>query len=454
MKTKSTQVDLLHGPIMKSLIIFMIPIVISNVFQQLYNAVDTAIVGNYLGEHSLAAIGSVAAVFEMLIFFCNSLSSGFSIVCGRSFGSGDADKMKQSVAASLVIGLLTTAVLTLLAVFGLRPLLQLINTPAEIIDEALIYIRIIGLGLIVTFSYNLCSNMLRAIGDSIMPLVFLIISSLLNIFLDILFITTFKMGVAGAAFATVLAQLVSTVLCVIYILRRTQILIPEGRHFRYDAELYKDVGGQGYAMALMGSIVSVGSIILQSGINSLGTEIIAGHVAARKIYMFGNMPFTSMSQAVSTFISQNKGANQGDRILRAMRDAYIYDFVLAAVVSVFFFTCAPTLVRLISGSTNPVIINNGSKMLYIVGPFYAVLGVLMQTRFALQGIGSKLIPMISSVIELIGKILFVAVFIPRFQYDAVVWCEPLIWVVMTIQLLYAFNTNSYIREIRQGLKNA
>ena len=296
--------------------------------------------------------------------------------------------------------------------------------------------------------------MLRAIGDSIMPLVFLIISSLLNIFLDILFITTFKMGVAGAAFATVLAQLVSTVLCVIYILRRTQILIPEGRHFRYDAELYKDVGGQGYAMALMGSIVSVGSIILQSGINSLGTEIIAGHVAARKIYMFGNMPFTSMSQAVSTFISQNKGANQGDRILRAMRDAYIYDFVLAAVVSVFFFTCAPSLVRLISGSTNPVIINNGSKMLYIVGPFYAVLGVLMQTRFALQGIGSKLIPMISSVIELIGKILFVAVFIPRFQYDAVVWCEPLIWVVMTIQLLYAFNTNSYIREIRQGLKNA
>ena len=168
-----------------------------------------------------------------------------------------------------MIGLLTTAVLTLLAVFGLRPLLQLINTPAEIIDEALIYIRIIGLGLIVTFSYNLCSNMLRAIGDSIMPLVFLIISSLLNIFLDILFITTFKMGVAGAAFATVLAQLVSTVLCVIYILRRTQILIPEARHFRYDAELYKDVGGQGYAMALMGSIVSVGSIILQSGINFL-----------------------------------------------------------------------------------------------------------------------------------------------------------------------------------------
>ncbi len=449
MKNKSTQVDLLHGPIMKSMIIFMIPILISNVFQQLYNAVDTAIVGNYLGDNSLAAIGSVAAVFEMMVFFCNSLGSGFAIVCGRSFGSGDEDRMKQSVAASLFIGLGTCIVITLIAMVGLAPLLKLINTPENIFAEAYTYIRIIALGLIVTFSYNLCSNMLRAIGDSVMPLVFLIISSLLNIVLDIMFITVFHMGVAGAAIATVIAQGVSTILCLIYIFNKTKILIPEARHFKYNAELYKDVSGQGYAMALMGSIVSVGSIILQSGINSLGSTIIAGHVAARKLYMFGNMPFTSMSQAVSTFISQNKGANQGKRILKAMRSAYLYDFVLAAVVSVFFFTLAPTMVHLISGSTNPVIISNGSKMLYIVGPFYAVLGVLMQTRFALQGIGSKLIPMISSIIELIGKILFVAIFIPKFQYDAVVWCEPLIWVVMTAQLLYAFNTNPYIKSIRK-----
>jgi len=449
MKNKSTQVDLLHGPIMKSMIIFMIPILISNIFQQLYNAVDTAIVGNYLGDNSLAAIGSVAAVFEMMVFFCNSLGSGFAIVCGRSFGSGDEDRMKQSVAASLLIGFGTCILITFIAMVGLAPLLKLINTPDNIFAEAYTYIRIIALGLVVTFSYNLCSNMLRAIGDSVMPLVFLIISSLLNIVLDIMFITVFHMGVAGAAIATVIAQGVSTILCLIYIVNKTKILIPEGRHFKYNAELYKDVSGQGYAMALMGSIVSVGSIILQSGINSLGSTIIAGHVAARKLYMFGNMPFTSMSQAVSTFISQNKGANQGKRILKAMRSAYIYDVVLAAVVSVFFFTMAPTLVHLISGSTNPVIINNGSKMLYIVGPFYAVLGVLMQTRFALQGIGSKLIPMISSVIELIGKILFVAIFIPKFQYDAVVWCEPLIWVVMTAQLLYSFNTNPYIKSIKQ-----
>ena len=161
-----------------------------------------------------------------------------------------------------------------------------------------------------------------------------------------------------------------------------------------------------------------------------------------------------MSVAVSAFISQNKGAGQGERILRAMRDVYIYDFVMAAIVSSILFLTAPKLVGMISGSTNPVIINNGSKMLYIVGPFYAVLGVLIQTRFALQGIGSKIIPMISSVIELVGKILFVYIFIPKFQYNAVVWCEPLIWVAMTAQLLYAFNTNAYIKQVRAEMKQA
>ncbi|MBE6121805.1 MAG: MATE family efflux transporter [Erysipelotrichaceae bacterium] len=451
---RRTQVDLLHGPIMKSLVLFMIPIVISNIFQQFYNAVDTAIVGNFLGETSLAAIGSCSAVFEMLVNFSMSLGNGFSIVCGRSFGSGDEDTMKKSVAGAMMIGFVTCIVISLLSVFALKPLLQLIHTPAAVIDESYSYIRVIGLGIIVMFSYNLCSGMLRAIGNSVMPLVFLIISSLLNIVLDILLITAFNMGVVGAAVATVIAQGVSVVLCVIYILTRTRILVPEARHFKIESHLMKDLAGQGFSMAAMGSIVSVGSIILQSGINSLGTEIIAGHVAARKIYAICNLPFISMGVAISTFISQNRGAGQGDRILTAMRDAYIYDIALAFIVSLILFPLAPTFVRLISGSSNPVILNNGAKMLRIVGPFYAVLGVLMQTRFALQGLGSKLIPLISSVIELIGKILFVTIFIPRFAYDAVVWCEPLIWVAMTAQLLYAFNTNPFVKETRRNLRAA
>lgn len=453
--TKRAQgtVDLLHGPILQSLILFMIPVMISNIFQQLYNAVDTAIVGNYLGENSLAAIGASASIFEMLVGFSMNMGNGFAIVCGRSFGSGDEDMMKRSVAGTIKIGVISCIVMTIIAVIGLRPLLELINTPASILEESLSYIMIIGLGITVMFTYNTCSALLRSIGNSVMPLVFLVISSLLNIVLDILFITSFGWGVVGAAIATVIAQGVSAVLCIIYMLKKTRILIPSKKHFKTDVPLYKDLAGQAYSMAVMGSIVSVGSIILQSGINGLGTTIIAGHVAARKIYAIGNLPFISMSAAISAFIAANKGANQGDRILKAMRSAFIYDALMAVVVSAIFWTMAPTFVVWISGSNNPTIIDNASRFLYVVAPFYAVLGVLIQTRFGLQAVGSKIMPLFSSVIEFIGKVLFVYFLIPVFQYEAVIWCEPIIWCVMTAYLLVAFYTNPYIRSIRKDMHN-
>lgn len=443
-------VDLIHGPIMKSLIVFMIPILISNAFQQLYNAVDTAIVGNYLGETSLAAIGACSSVFEMIVSFAMSLGTGFSLVAARAYGSQDHDRIRRTVAASIVIGLLTSLVITLISIFGLKPLLQLINTPADILMESYAYIRIIGTWIIVMFAYNLCAAMLRAIGNSVVPLVFLVFSSLLNIFLDIFCITTLHMGVAGAAAATVVSQAVSAVLCILYMLLKTKILIPTKEDFRFDKEIYGDVAGQGFAMALMGSIVSIGSIILQSGINSLGEMIIAGHVAGRKIYAICNLPFMSMAFAVSTFISQNKGADNGPRILEGIRKSVLYQVIMAAAMTVFLLLSARTMVHWISGSTNPVILNNGSKLLYIVGPFYAVLGILITIRMALQGIGAKLIPVISSVIECIGKILFTALLIPRFGYNAVVWCEPLIWCAMCLQLLWSWYHNPYVRQIRHA----
>lgn len=452
MSTKSakTKIDLLHGPILKNLVLFMIPIFISQAFQQLYNAVDTAIVGNVLGENSLAAIGAGASIFELLVGFSMSLANGFSIVIARAYGSKQDQKMKQAIAGSLIIGLFTTILLTILSLFILDPLLHLINTPDEIFAEALTYIRIIGMFVIVMFAYNLASGVLRSIGDSVMPLVFLIISSVLNIFLDYAFMAWCGMGVGGAAIATVISQGVSAVLSIIYIFRKEPELVPSKEDFKVDTEMLLDLAGQGYSMAFMGSIVSVGSIILQSGINSLGTDIIAGHIAARKVYAIMNLPFISMATAVSTFISQNRGANQGNRILQAMKDAFIFDFAAAAVVSIFLWLTAPSLVHLISGSTNSVILNNGSNFLYVVGPFYAVLGILMQTRFALQGLGSKLIPLISSVIECVGKILFTFFLIPRFGYTAVIWCEPIIWCVMTVQLLISFFRNEYVKSIRKA----
>lgn len=452
MKKKSVfgSVDLLNGPILPALVMFMVPIFISYLFQQLYNAVDTALVGNILGTSSLAAVGSCASVFEFMVGFMMSLGSGFAIVVARAFGSGDEVRMKRAVAISIVIGLLTTLVFTVFSIFGLRPLLILIDTPAEILDEAMSYIQIIGLGVIVMFLYNYASGILRSIGNSVMPLVFLVFSSLLNIFLDYAFMTWFHMGVAGASFATVVSQGVSAVGCIIYILKKEKRLVPSTKDFVFDKELTKDLAGQGYAMAFMGSIVSIGSIILQSGINGLGTEIIAGHVAARKAYAIMNLPFMAMSMAISTFVPQNKGSGQGKRILSAMKIAFIFDVVTAVVISIIMWFIAPWLISLISGSDSAVILNNGSRFLRVVAPFYAVLGILLQTRFALQGIGSKMLPLVSSVIACVGKIIFTFFLIPLFHYEAVIWCEPIIWCLMAVELLISFYTNPYIKEVRKA----
>jgi Na+-driven multidrug efflux pump len=271
-------------------------------------------------------------------------------------------------------------------------------------------------------------------------------NSVLNIILDLVFITQLNMGVQGAAVATVISQGTSVILCIVYMFKKTPLLLPKKEHFEVDKDLYKELLGQGFSMGFMSCIVSAGSVILQYGINNLGYLIIAGHTAARKLYMFFNMPFTAMALAISTFVSQNKGANQKDRIKKALRYAYIYDIVGAAIVTCIILLFGSSLVKLISGSSKEVVLHNGTLYLTIVGPFYAVLGILMQTRYALQGIGQKLLPLISSVIEFFGKIIFVIFLIPRFQYMAVIFCEPVIWCVMTVQLVYSFYHNPYIKN--------
>lgn len=439
-------IDLIHGPIFKSLILFALPLLVSNVFQQLYNTVDTMIVGHYLGDMSLAAIGSCASIYDLLVGFALGIGNGLAIVTARSYGSQDQTLLKKSVASSIVIGVIVSIVLTILGFIFLRLLLEVLNTPIEIIDEAYSYIVVIVLFIIIMFAYNLCAGLMRAIGNSIMPLIFLIISSVLNIGLDILFITQFQMGIMGAATATVISQGISVILCILYIVKKTRILLPEKKHFQRDRALYQELLGQGFSMGFMSCIVSAGSVILQYGINNLGYLIIAGHTAARKLYMFFNMPFIAMALGISTFVSQNKGANQKERIKKALKYAYLYDVIAAIVVTGIIFLFGTSLIQFISGSSERIVLENGALYLKIVGPFYAILGILMQTRYALQGIGEKLLPLISSVIELIGKVIFVFVFIPQFQYMAVIFCEPVIWCIMCIQLVYSFYQNSYIKN--------
>jgi len=446
-KTACTKdIDMINGPIFRSLIMFALPLLGSNIFQQLYNTVDTMIVGYVLGEKSLAAIGACAPIYELLVGFGLGIGNGLAIVTARSYGSGDMEQLKKSVAGSMVIGAGSSLVLTLIAQIMLYPLLQILDTPPEIIDEAYSYISTITLFIIVMFAYNLCAGLMRAIGNSFMPLMFLIMSSIFNIVLDFVFIAKLNMGVRGAAVATVISQGISVIFCIIYMLKKTRILIPEKRHFAVGADLYQELLGQGLSMGFMSSIVSAGSVILQYGINGLGYLTIASHTAARKLYTFANMPIIAMSMAFSTYASQNRGADRGDRIRTGMRVVYIYDTVAALVIVVIMCLAAPALVRLVSGSDEAVILENGARYLRYTSPFYGILGWLVATRNALQGLGQKLLPLVSSVIEFFGKIIFVVVFIPRFAYLAVIFCEPVIWCVMTAQLIYSFYTNPYIRE--------
>ncbi|MCR5273349.1 MAG: MATE family efflux transporter [Lachnospiraceae bacterium] len=446
---KTGSIDMINGPIFKSLIMFAIPVMISNIFQMLYNTMDVAIVGHVLGEESLSAIGACSTIYEVLVGFALGTGRGLAIVTARCYGERNIERLKQSVAGALIVGGATSISLTVIGRLALRSVMRLLNTPEEIFEESYSYVSLIILWIIVMFAYNLFSGLLQALGNSFMPLVFLVISSLTNIFLDYMFIARFKMGVQGAAVATVIAQGISAVLCFIYILKKEPVLIPKRKHFNIPKQMYIEIATQGYALAFMSSVVSLGSVILQSGINGLGAMVIAGHTAARKIMPFYNLPFNSVGMAMTTFCSQNRGANRGDRIIKAYRYVLTYCAVMACVIGVIAFVSSGYLVRIITGSDNPTIIGNATTYLRVEGPFTFFLGIIFACRNGLQGLGEKRLPIISSVIELIGKILFVIFLIPVFGYTAVIFCEPSIWVVMAIQLLIALKSNKYLQRFRK-----
>lgn len=438
--------DLTGGPILPSLASFALPLVVSLAFQQLYNAVDAVIVGHYLAEDSLAAIGSSAVLFELLVGFGNGFGNGLSIVAARAFGTGSAEALKKVVAASLILTAAVTVLVTAASRFCLMPALSALGTPDEILGEAFSYIDTITTFAAVMFAFNLLSGMLRATGDSFSPLVFLVVASVLNIALDVLFITRLGMGIRGAAVATVAAQGVSALLCLAFIARRARILIPEAAHFRAERRTVRELLGQGLSMALMGSLVSSGTVILQSAINSFGTMVIAGHLAARKIFSIVNIPLISLGTASSTFVSQNLGAGKPERIRAGVRLSIgIALSWAAALIATMRFTVRP-LVSFISGSENAELLEYGTSYMYFCIPFLLVLGGLFIARNSLQGLGSKVLPLISSVIELTGKVAFTALVVPRLGTWGIIICEPLIWCAMLAQLLFVLLRHPAMRR--------
>lgn len=431
MKTKT----LTEGTPWKQILLFSIPIFWGNVFQLLYSLVDTKIVGSTLGTEALAAVGSVSTLHTLMTGFLNGLTLGFSLITAMCFGAKNRKRLKKSFAAAISLGVLTTLALVLMLMIFLHPVLNLLHVPQAQFEMAYAYISVLIVGLFATLFYNLCANTLRAIGDALTPLIFLIVATVSNIGLDYLFILGFQMGVQGAAYATVLAQLLSVVLCLIRIFRKFPILHIQKEDFRFDRELMAEMYKSGLSMGLMSCLVGIGTILLQSAINTLGTTVIVAHTAARKVFELVSLPNSVLGSAMATYCGQNYGARRFDRIRQGIRASLIIAAVWAVVVFLICHTIEGKLIQFVASTTNPDVIYWGSTYLKVDMSFIVICGVIVILRNSMQGFGDRVIPVFSSCIELAGKIIFAFVFAPMFAYWGIIWAEPVVWIAMVIPLI-------------------
>ena len=430
-KTKT----LTEGTPWKQILLFSIPIFWGNIFQLLYSLVDTKIVGSTLGTEALAAVGSVSTLHTLMTGFLNGLTLGFSLITAMCFGADNMKRLKKSFAMTIELGVLTTAVLVVVLMFVLQPLLHLLNVPEEQFAMSYAYISVLIVGLFATVLYNLCANTLRAIGDSLTPLLFLILATVSNIGLDYLFILEFHMGVQGAAYATVLAQLISVVLCFVRIFRKFPILHLQKSDFRPEKGLIVEMYKSGLSMGLMSCLVSIGTIMLQSAINTFGTTVIVAHTAARKVFEIMSLPVSVLGSAMATYCGQNYGAKRFDRIRQGIRASLLIAAIWSVAVFIICHTVEGALIRFVASTTDAEVIYWGSMYLKVDMSFIIVCGVIVILRNSMQGFGDRVIPVFSSCIELAGKIIFAFVFAPVFAYWGIIWAEPVVWIAMVIPLI-------------------
>lgn len=427
--------DLTKGKPILVILSFMLPILLSGVFQQLYSIADTMIVGKVLGEASLAAIGATSAVSTLIIGFLRGASNGFGLIVSRYFGAGKQDDMRRSIAGTILLTLGLTALLTILGFLFLSPILSALRTPEDIFPQSRTYLGILFCGMLFTGFYNMCSSILMALGDSKTPMNFLILSVCVNILLDLLFVAVFHFGVAGAAFATVLSQFLSALLCGIHIWKHIPEILPEKTDFFRKKLPIRDLTASGFSMGLMFCIVDVGTVIMQSSINGFGTIIIAAHTASRKIIELVCMFLDSVGAAMATFTSQNHGAGQKTRIRKGVRQALILNFAGATVIVAVSLLFERQIISGLTGSSEQKLLDAASLCLRVNAPFYYVLSIFFVLRSTLQGVGGKLIPILSSLIELAGKIAAVWILAPKLGYLGICITEPITWTLCTLLLL-------------------
>ena len=442
--------DMTKGNITKQIILFAIPLLIGNLFQQIYTMVDTMIAGHFLGATAIAAIGAAGALYGLIINLAWGLNSGFSVVITRYFGNKDIKHIQKSIAVTIVLDISFTILMTIIAILFLKPFLHLLNTPQSIFNDTYKYIFIIFLGMIGTIIYDMFSGIMRSFGNSKIPMYVLIFASFLNIGLDILFIKSFKMGVEGTAFATIISQIISGFICGLYVLKKYKMYMPKKEDWKLDSSLMKEMLLTGGAMSLMYSIVNVGSVIFQSAINTLGEVVIAAHTASEKIISILMGPTASIMDSSSTFVGQNYGAKRFDRIQISLKKSMKIEVVWGIIATIFVYLFGNMIIRLITGTTDTTILNNATLNLKTVLPFFPVLGVLLVQRTAMQAIGQKIEPVISSFIEVGMRIVGAIIMVPSLGYIGVCWNTPITWSTMTIYiiLIYYFKTKKKLKEGR------
>lgn len=430
--------DMTTGSPVRLIIGFAIPMFLGMLFQQFYSMVDTVIVGQYLGVNPLAGVGSTSSLNFMVIGFCTGVCNGFAIPVAQMFGAREESRLRRFVTNSAWLCIIFSVVMTLVVVAVCRPVLYLMNTPEEIFDYAYIYILIVFWGIPCTFLYNILAGIIRSLGDSRTPVVFLAVSSVLNIVLDVVSILGLHMGVEGPALATVISQGVSGVICLFYMKKKFPILKTEKGEWKPDAKYMKRLCFIGIPMGLQYSVTAIGTLVLQAAINGLGAAVVAGVTAAQKINAFISCPVEAIGQTMAPYTGQNMGAGKLDRIGKGLRDASLVGFAVSALCFGIALITGKQLCLLFLDAGETEIIGYAYQFLLFCTGGYCLLTLVNAVRFTIQGMGFSIFAILSGVMEMAARILASMVIARKVGFVGICLAHPLAWLFADAFLIPAF----------------
>ncbi len=430
--------DLTEGNPFNLIVSFSLPVLGGNLFQQFYNLVDTVIVGQFLGKEALAAVGATGSVCFLIIGFCIGICSGFTIPVSQKFGAKDFRTMRQYIAGSWFWAIVIAAGMTLLTALATKPLLRLMLTPENIIDQASAYVRIIFLGIPTVFLYNLVSGFIRSVGDSKTPLYFLIFSSCLNIVLDLVFILGCRMGVTGAALATVISQAVAGLACFFYMNNHFEILRLTKDDLTWRPHHFSVLLGNGIPMGLQYSITAIGSVILQTSVNTLGSDAVAAIAAASKISMLFCCMFDALGTTMATWGGQNTGAGKLERLKSGLFHATLIGSVYSIAAFLVLWLWGKQLGMMFVNANETALLSDVQLFLFWNGIFYIPLALVNIVRFLIQGMGFSKLAVLAGVFEMIARAVFGIAFVPVWGYVAAVIANPAAWILADCFLIPAF----------------